>query len=131
MLSEVRYGVEVEVERLAREELVARERVVPAGDELQRLRVSEAGRVFAEVAPLGSDVEAGEERKAFVGGERHDVALAFDGPELEREHRAQRVTRGDHLGAGELRGAGESVDAQADEVRDEEEEPSAGGGERA
>lgn len=61
----------------------------------------------------------------------HHVSLALDGPQLEGQTRAQRIRGRDHRGPGEPGGLGDRVQVQADEIREEQEEAAALGGESA
>ena len=107
------------------------ELVLPGAEQAQGVAAFEAMGVLGEVALLRDRVEPGEEREARVGGEGHDVALALDGPELEREGREQRLGCGNGLGAWQRGGGRELRDREPDQVRHEEEEAAAGGDELA
>jgi len=80
MLAEVGHGVEVEVERIAGQEGLFSHLVVPQSEEAGDLLRRDARGIFRQKALLGHGVEPTEQREPFVGYERHDVALAFDGP---------------------------------------------------
>ena len=91
----------------------------------------DAGGVLGEVALFGNDVEAAKQRQPLIGNQRHDVALALDGPELEREAGAEGMGGGDHLGAGELGRLCEGLKRKAAELGQKEKQTAAGGGKRA
>jgi len=80
MLAEVGHGVEVEVERLAGQDGLSGHLVVPQGEQAGDLLRRDARGIFRQKTLLGHGVEPAEQREPFVGYERHDVALAFDGP---------------------------------------------------
>jgi len=96
MLAEVGHGVEVEVERLAGEEILSGELPVPAGEQARDLLRRDARGIFRQEALLGHGVEPAEQGESLVGDERHNVALAFDRPQLERQRGAQRMCGRDH-----------------------------------
>ena len=89
----------------------------------------DARRVLAEIALLRDAVQRTEQPQPLVGDERHHVALAFDGPELEREAGAQRVGAGNHLRAGQPGGVGHRLQPQAHQVGQEQEQSPAAGDE--
>ena len=74
--------MEIKVEGLARKELIAGDLLMPRGKDLGGLSVIDPGRVFRKVTLLRDGVKAGKEGQPFVSHQRHDVALALDGPEL-------------------------------------------------
>src|SRR5271165_6993391 len=94
MLAEVWHGVEVEIERLAGKELLSGELCVPAGEQARDLLRGDARGIFRQEALLRHDIEAAEQGEPLVGDQRHDVALAFDRPQLERQRGAARVRPG-------------------------------------
>jgi hypothetical protein len=79
-------------------------------------------RVLGEVALLGGDGEPGEEGQPLIGHQRHDMALALNGPELEGQGGPQRVAHGNHPRAGQARGLGHRVQLQPHEAGHEEEQ---------
>src|SRR5215471_236980 len=85
VLAEIRHGVEVEVEGFSRQDRVAGERAVPGTEQGCNFLRSNARGILRQEALLRNDVEATEQAEAIIGNERHDVALALDRPELERE----------------------------------------------
>src|SRR5258707_3926235 len=87
--------------------------------------------MLGQEALLRHGVEAAEEAESGVCDESHDMALALDRPQLEREGGAQGLLCGDHLGTRQLGGVGEGVDSKADHVGDEQEETAEAGGELA
>ena len=126
VLAVVRDGMEVEIEGLPCKQVLApgaAEPFMPCGEDLRRLRVADARGVLGQVALLRGRVEPREQRQSLVGDQGHDVALSLDRPELERQRRPQGMRRRDHLGAGQLGGLGNPVEAQAYEFRHEEEQP--------
>src|SRR5207237_4800265 len=91
----------------------------------ERLRAArvDARGVLRQVALLWRDIEAREQRESFVGHEGHDVALALDGPELEREARAKRMSSRNHLGTGQSRRGRELLNGEPHQLGQEQEEP--------
>jgi len=120
VLAVVGHGVEVEIERRPGEELLRCRLAVPGREELGRLGVVDAGGVLCEVALLRDHVEPAEEPQAFVGDQGHDVALALDRPELERERGPQGMPGGNHPRARQARRLGQGLDLEADQIGDEE-----------
>jgi hypothetical protein len=130
MLAEVGHGVEVEIERLAGKELLSGELRVPAGEEARDLLRGDARGIFRQEALLRHDIEAAEQGEPLVGDQRHDVALAFDRPQLERQRGAQRVCGRDHARARQLGAVCERVIAvETHQIGNEQEQPSHPGGE--
>lgn len=70
--------------------------------------------------PSGVDKQS----QPLVCDQRHDVALALNGPQLERKSGTEGMRRRDHLGAGKTCSLRDSVDVQADQFGNEEEESS-------
>jgi hypothetical protein len=102
ILPVVGHGVEVEIERLSGEERVlAAKPGVPGDQELGSHGGRDARGIFREIALLRGAIEPAEQSQPRVGDQCHDVALAFDGPELEHQARAQCMACGDHLRAGQ------------------------------
>jgi hypothetical protein len=89
--------------------------------------MADARRVLRQEAPLGDDVEAGEQPQSLVRDLGHDMAAALDGPELECKHRAQRMAGRDHLRTREARSLGEFVEIEGDEAGNEQEQAATGG----
>jgi hypothetical protein len=87
--------------------------------------------VLGEEAALGDDIETGEQPKSFVRDIGHDVAAAFDRPELEDEHGPERVAGWDHARPREASGLDEFFEPKGDEAWDEEEQSAAGSFETA
>ena len=112
--SVVGHGVEVEVERTGGEQrLLAEHRAVPGAEQGAGVFGRDARGVLAEIALLRDAVQRAEQPQPLVGDERHHVALALDGPELEREAGTQRVGAGNHLRAGQPGGVGHRFDAHS------------------
>ena len=107
--------------------LLALDLLVPGGQQAGRLAVLDARGILREIAFLGEGVQAGKQRQALVGDQGHDMALAFDGPELERQAGAQGMAGRDHLGTGQGGRASQFIGPQADQVGDEQEQPATGG----
>jgi len=82
-------------------------------------------------AALGDDIETREQAEPLIGHAGHHVAAMLDRPQLEREHRAQCVTRRDHVRAGEARRLGELLEVERDEPGNEQEQATARGREAA
>ena len=78
--------------------------------------------MLGEEASLGDGVEAAEQGEAWIGDERHDVALALDRPELEGECGTQGMAGRDHARSGQRGMLGERLDIEADEIGNEQEE---------
>ncbi len=103
---------------------------VPAGEQAGDLLRGDARGIFRQEALLRHGIEAAEQGEPLVGDERHDVALAFDRPQLERQRGAQRVCGWDHVRARQLGAACEGVVAvEAHQIGNEQEQPSPPGGE--
>src|SRR5215217_1138560 len=128
MLAVVRDGVEVEIKGGAGEELFTSDLSVPSGQELVGLGRVDTMGVLCEVALLGYGVESAEQCQSLIGDERHDVALAFQRPEFECQAGAQGMGGRDHLRAWQCGGLSELLNAEPQEIRQEEEEPAAAGG---
>ena len=73
--------------------------------------------------------QAAKQRQAWIGHQGHGMALALDGPQLERQRAAQRVRRGDHPGAGQLGARGELLELQAHQIGQEQEQATTARGE--
>ena len=76
----VRHRMEVQVERARIEQHLFRDRPVPGPQQPHAALALHPRGVLAQVALLGHDVQAAEQRQARIGDEGHDVALALDGP---------------------------------------------------
>ena len=72
--------MEVEVEGLTGHEDLPGQLVVPQPEQAGDLLRSDARGIFRQKTLLRDGVESAEQSEPFVGHERHDVALAFDGP---------------------------------------------------
>ena len=126
----VGHGVEVEVERLGGEQrLVPEHARVPSAEQGAGVLGGGARGVLAEIALLRDTVESAEQPQPLVGDERQDVALALDGPQLERETGAKRVGAGNHLRAGQPGGVSHLLQSQAHQVGHEQEQSPAARGE--
>ena len=103
MLAEVGHGVEVEIERLAGEERLAG-RLARASRPSRRETFCGVMREEYSDRKLffGMTLRPQNKREPLVGDQRHDVALAFDRPQLERQRGAQRMCGRDHARAGQL-----------------------------
>ena len=124
------HGVEVEVERLGGEQrLVPEHARVPSAEQGAGVLGGGARGVLAEITLLRDAVQSAEQPQPLVGDERHHVALALDGPQLERETGAQRVSAGNHLRAGEPSGVSHLLQSQAHQVGHEQEQSPAACGE--
>ena len=115
--------MEIEVEGSPREQLGLGGARLPGGKHCFRHGVLHPGGVLGEIALLGGDIESGEQRQSLVGDQRHDMALALDGPQLERQAGAQRVRRRNHLGARQPRGAGQRIEVKTSQQGQEQEQP--------
>jgi len=71
---------------------------------------------------LGHGVEPAEQREPLVGDQRHDVALAFDRPQLERQRSPQRMVGRDHARAGKFGGLRQCVALKPHQIGDEQEQ---------
>ncbi len=131
VVAEVGHGVEVEIEGLRGEDVVAGDLVVPPREQALDLAGRDARGMLGQKALLWHGVEAAEEAEPGVCDEGHDMALALDRPQLEGDGGAQGVLCGDHLGTRQLGLVGEGVDCQADHVWDEQEEAAEACGELA
>ncbi len=96
VLAEVRHGMEVEIERLAGDQRFAGELLVPEAEQPGDLLRGDLRGIFCQETPLRHGIEAAEQREPLVGHQSHDVALAFDRPQLERQRGAQRMRGRDH-----------------------------------
>ena len=126
--AEVGHGVEVQVEGRAGQEGFPGQVGVPAGQQAGDFLRGDARGIFRNKALFRHGVEATEQTEALIGDQGHDVAIALDGPELERQRSPQRVAGGDRAGAGQLGALGQCIAIQPDQVGDEEEEPAESGG---
>src|SRR6266852_1540541 len=91
MLAEIGHRVEVEIERLAGEQVFSGELRVPHGEQPRHLLRGDARGVFRQEALLGHSVEPAEQCQPLVGDQRHHVALAFNRPELEGQRGAESM----------------------------------------
>ena len=82
----------------------------------------DARGIFRQEALLGHGIEPAEQREPLVGDERHDVALAFDRPQLERQRGPQRMRGRDHARARVAGLPDEGVEAEAGQQGEEEED---------
>src|SRR6516225_3325062 len=85
-------GMEIEVERVPRKKLVARQ-PLPPRQQSGHLGGTEAGGVFRQIALLGHDIEAGEQSQALPTNQGHHLALPLHAPELQRQEGAARVSK--------------------------------------
>lgn len=92
---------------------------MPGGEHLRCLGMVNAGRVFRQVTFFRKRIQSRKQGQPFVSHQRHDVAVTFDGPKLQRQTSAQGVPGGDHFGAGQARGLGQLIQLQADQIRNE------------
>ena len=91
----------------------------------------DARGIFRQEALLGHGIEPAEQREPLVGDERHDVALAFDRPQLERQRGPQRMRGRDHARAGQLGSLRQCVAVEPHQIGDEQEQPARSCGELA
>src|SRR5712664_3136339 len=124
MLAEIGHRVEVEIERLAGEQVFSGELRVPHGEQPRHLLRGDARGVFRQEALLGHSVEPAEQCQPLVGDQRHHVALAFNRPELEGQRGAERMRGRDHARAGQLGALRQSIAVEAHQIGDEQEQPS-------
>jgi hypothetical protein len=124
-------GVEIEVEGVTGEEVLALHELMPAAEQAGILGGVDARGILREIALLGYGIESREQSQAFVGHQGHHVAAAFDAPELEGQAGAQGVLGRDHPGARQMSGASQLVEPQANQVGHEKEQPAAAGGQAA
>jgi len=82
-LAVIGHGVKIEVERFAPQESGSGKLFLPGSEQPGGLGVTETGGVLREIALLGNGVETGKKSQALVGRQGHDMALAFDRPELQ------------------------------------------------
>ena len=85
VFSVVGHRVEVEIEGVRGKELVFRDRAMPGREQARGAGVIQARGILAQVALFGDRVEPAKERQPRIGDQRHDMTLALDRPELERE----------------------------------------------
>ena len=83
--------MEIEIEGFADEELVLGYRAVPGRQQAGGSGVIHARGILAQITLLRNRVEPTEQRQAGVGYQRHHVALALDGPQLQGQGGAQRM----------------------------------------
>ena len=115
--------MEVEVERLGGEQrLLCEHARMPSAEQSAGVLGGGARGVLAEITLLRDAVEPAEQPQPLVGDERHHVALALDGPQLERETGAKRMSAGNHLRAGEPSGVSHLLQSQAHQVGQEQEQ---------
>ena len=119
MLAEIGHGVKIEIDGLAGEEGSGCWFGMPFSQQVGDLLRCDPRGVLRQEAFFGNDVEAAEPRHARVGDECHDVALAFDGPQFERQCGTQRVAGWDHARAGKLGAAGHGLAVEADQISHE------------
>src|SRR6266508_195533 len=117
----VRDGVEIEVEGIAGKEVLPFHELMPGGEQTGILGGVDTRGILGKKALLWNGVESCEQGQAFVGHQGHDMAAAFDAPELECKASAQGVLGGDHPGTRQASSAGQLVQLQANQVRHEEE----------
>src|SRR5579864_1926790 len=91
MLTKVRYTVEIKVDRFSGKNRFSGQVSVEAGQQLRNLVRGNARGIFGQKAPLGHAVETAEQCESWVSHQRHDMALALNGPKLEGHRRAQRA----------------------------------------
>jgi hypothetical protein len=121
--AEVGHGMEVQVEGRAGQEGFPSQVGVPAGQQAGDFLRGDTRGIFRKKALFRHGIKATEQAEALIGHQGHDVALALDGPELERQRSPQRVARGNRAGARQLGAPGQCIAIQPDQVGDEEEEP--------
>src|SRR5215831_5146876 len=102
MLAKVWHTMEIEVDGLAFEDRLPGQLGVPTGKQVRDFLRGDPRRIFRQEAPLWHGVEAAEQPEPLVGDQRHNVALALDGPQFQRERGAQRVLARDHARAWQL-----------------------------
>src|SRR5271170_2777537 len=78
-------GMEIEVEGIAAEEVLALDELMPGSEEACVLGRVDSGRVLGEEALLGDGIQSCKQGQSFVGHQGHNVAPALDAPEFECE----------------------------------------------
>src|SRR5205085_7444201 len=73
--------------------------LMPGGQHLGRLGMANARGVFRQVAFLWKCIQSRKQCQAFVGDQRHDMAVTFDGPEFECQTTPQCLFGRDHFGS--------------------------------
>src|SRR6266581_9339045 len=96
MVAEIGYGMEIKIERQAGQDVLSGDLCVPSRKQTRDMFGGDARGIFRQEALLRHSVEATEQGEALIGNERHNVALAFDRPQLEGQRGAQRVGSWDH-----------------------------------
>jgi len=121
VLAEVGHGMEVEIEGLAGEQRFAGQLLMPEAGQARDLLRGDLRGIFGQEAALRHRVETAEQREPLVGHQSHDVALAFDRPQLECQRGTQRMRGRDHARTGKLGADRQRFDLEAHQIGDEQE----------
>jgi hypothetical protein len=89
--------MKIQIERFSGQEVGGVDRLVPGAQKASRLAVAQARGILREKALFGKGVQSGKERQTLIGDPGHDMALALQGPKLERQAAAQGMFGGDHF----------------------------------
>ena len=125
--SEERDRVEVQIEGLARQELLRPHGPDPAVEQRGQAPRPQPAGVLAEKGGLGHDVQPGPERQPLVEDEVHDVAPALGARQLEGEGGPDRLGGRDHRRPRQTRRGDEAVQVERDQPGQEHEQPTQGG----
>ena len=94
---------------------------MPEAEQARDLPRGDLRGILGQEASLRHRIEAAEQREPLVGHQGHDVALAFDRPQLERQRGTQRMRGRDHARAGKLGTQRQRFELEAHQIGDEQE----------
>ena len=102
---------------------------MPQAEQARDLARGDLRGILGQEAPLRHRIETAEQCEPLVGHQGHDVAFAFDGPQLESQRGAQRIRGRDHARARKLGAQRQRLELDMHQIGNEQEQPSHPGGE--
>ena len=116
MLAVIGHGMEIEIEGFAIKKRVGIHLLMPGGQHLSGFGVANAGGILRQVAFLWKGIQSRKQCQAFVGDQRHDMAVPFDGPQFEGQTTAQGLFGRDHFRSWHMGVLSQLIQLQAHQI---------------
>ena len=117
MLAIIGHRMEIQIEGFSIKQMVRIHLLMPSGQHLSGFGVANTRRIFRQVAFLWKGIQSCKQRQAFVGDQRHNMAVTFDGPKFEGQTTPQCLFGRDHFGSWHMGALSQLIQLQAHQIR--------------